>query len=501
MLEESTEYDEIFGNPTSNSGSNSFSSSPQVVGSSSGSAGDDIFGSTGAASKNSNSNDEDDIFSASASISPSVSNQQQQQPRTEVAAPSEPVLSSSTEVEASVPESTSTTTDSTPSTRDLTKSAEGANAASEEKDVPLGDEPVIQVTLAEWQKVGDGRSAHVSYKIHAKTNSSLYKSNSFTVERRYNDFQKLQDRLNEKHKTVIIPVLPSGNIFQSMGNKFDSQFVEKRRNELLSFLQKVGTHPKLSTSPLVIAFFENPQVLETPIPSSSTSSSSSSSSDAPTPTPAPQPAKKGFFSSIVSSVPTSLAPIQSLLPDSDRDPFFESFLTYLTNVSTFLTHLNSTLNNYNNINNSIPPAIQALNFSLPVPPTPLATPPAVPGLPIQGVSSQAETERLVEMVSEYEKEIGQVKKVINYRKEVHGNARKLELAGAKKGQEAEWTRKVDEAKKESERVGKEVRDEVERWVKWRGEEMERNVKKWMQAQRQEAQEWVKYWDRVLGETS
>jgi len=72
------------------------------------------------------------------------------------------------------------------------------------------------------------------------------------VLRRFSDFEWLLNQLqnNEMYKGMIIPLLPEKKI---IGN-LDSTFVEKRREELESFLRVIATHARLKFDPQLRAF-------------------------------------------------------------------------------------------------------------------------------------------------------------------------------------------------------------------------------------------------------
>lgn len=70
--------------------------------------------------------------------------------------------------------------------------------------------------------------------------------------RRFSDFEWLQKQLqdNDEYRGLIIPPLPEKKY---LGN-LDQQFVEKRREELESFLKVVASHSTLKFDPHLRAF-------------------------------------------------------------------------------------------------------------------------------------------------------------------------------------------------------------------------------------------------------
>lgn len=70
--------------------------------------------------------------------------------------------------------------------------------------------------------------------------------NNLQVSRRYKHFDWLHDRLVEKYCLISIPPLPDKQI----SNRYDDQFIERRRIQLQEFVDWVCKHPVLSISPV-----------------------------------------------------------------------------------------------------------------------------------------------------------------------------------------------------------------------------------------------------------
>jgi hypothetical protein len=91
-------------------------------------------------------------------------------------------------------------------------------------------------------------NSYVQYRLETKSILPGYDSTTVhIVLRRFSDFEWLLTQLqqNEMYKGLIIPVLPEKKL---IGN-LDNTFVEKRKEELESFLRVIATHPRLKFDP------------------------------------------------------------------------------------------------------------------------------------------------------------------------------------------------------------------------------------------------------------
>jgi sorting nexin-1/2 len=74
--------------------------------------------------------------------------------------------------------------------------------------------PKFEITVSEPQKVGvDAINARIVYKVRTRTNSKAFKRDDVTVERRYNDFVWLYNRLVESNPGIVVPPIPEKNAF------------------------------------------------------------------------------------------------------------------------------------------------------------------------------------------------------------------------------------------------------------------------------------------------
>ncbi|CAK1552987.1 unnamed protein product [Leptosia nina] len=135
----------------------------------------------------------------------------------------------------------------------------------------------IIVTVTEPQKIGEGMSSYVAYRVITKTNMPIFSKHDFAVLRRFSDFLGLHEKLTEKYLRSgrIIPPAPEKSIVgttklkmastpstesangNSGSSSLQSQFVERRRAALERFLNRVAQHPVLCIDPDFREFLES----------------------------------------------------------------------------------------------------------------------------------------------------------------------------------------------------------------------------------------------------
>ncbi|KIW20447.1 hypothetical protein PV08_01022 [Exophiala spinifera] len=101
--------------------------------------------------------------------------------------------------------------------------------------------PTFDILVGDPHKVGDLTSSHIVYQVRTKTTSKAYKQPEFAVSRRYRDFRWLYNALHNNNPGVVVPPPPEK---QAVG-RFDSEFVESRRQALERMLNKIAAHPIL----------------------------------------------------------------------------------------------------------------------------------------------------------------------------------------------------------------------------------------------------------------
>ncbi|KAF3851541.1 hypothetical protein F7725_013313, partial [Dissostichus mawsoni] len=123
------------------------------------------------------------------------------------------------------------------------------------------------LTQRKW--VRDGMNAYMAYKVSIKTSISLFKSQEFSVKRRFSDFLGLHSKLASKylHIGYIVPPAPEKSIVGmtkvKVGKEDQSsnEFVEKRRSALERYLMRTVKHPILLKDPDVLQFLESSEAL------------------------------------------------------------------------------------------------------------------------------------------------------------------------------------------------------------------------------------------------
>ncbi|KAK5058708.1 hypothetical protein LTR84_010972 [Exophiala bonariae] len=101
--------------------------------------------------------------------------------------------------------------------------------------------PTFDILVGDPHKVGDLTSSHIVYQVRTKTTSKAYKIPEFAVSRRYRDFLWLYTSLHNNNPGVVVPPPPEK---QAVG-RFDTNFVESRRQALERMLNKIASHPIL----------------------------------------------------------------------------------------------------------------------------------------------------------------------------------------------------------------------------------------------------------------
>jgi sorting nexin-1/2 len=101
--------------------------------------------------------------------------------------------------------------------------------------------PTFHITVGDPHKVGDLTSSHIVYAVQTKTTSKAYKNPDMNVTRRYRDFLWLYNSLHGNNPGVVVPPPPEK---QAVG-RFDTEFVESRRQALERMLNKIAAHPVL----------------------------------------------------------------------------------------------------------------------------------------------------------------------------------------------------------------------------------------------------------------
>lgn len=125
-------------------------------------------------------------------------------------------------------------------------------SGSHDQDAGSPSASLIQVTVSEPVKQGEGMNAYISYKISTVTTRPQFSTGSFSVIRRYSDFVWLHGALYALYPGVVVPPLPE----KLLVGRFSPEFIESRRRALQLFLQRCCMHPELQHSAHLTTFLE-----------------------------------------------------------------------------------------------------------------------------------------------------------------------------------------------------------------------------------------------------
>ncbi|KAF8474314.1 nexin sorting protein [Gautieria morchelliformis] len=108
------------------------------------------------------------------------------------------------------------------------------------------------------KELPDTKDAYVSYLVTAETNLPTFSSPSCSSRRRFQDFVFLRDNLTRDFPACVVPPLPDKHRLEYLtGDRFSAEFMERRRQELSRFLERLSRHPTLQRAILVRSFFES----------------------------------------------------------------------------------------------------------------------------------------------------------------------------------------------------------------------------------------------------
>jgi len=97
---------------------------------------------------------------------------------------------------------------------------------------PRSDSYKISVIGYESAKKYAGLKAYITYRIKTEKFPRI-------IQRRYNQFLWLYNRLSERYPNICLPVLPD----KSITSNFDENFIERRKSQLELWLNRLSAHP------------------------------------------------------------------------------------------------------------------------------------------------------------------------------------------------------------------------------------------------------------------
>ncbi|KAK4683671.1 sorting nexin-4, partial [Tremellales sp. Uapishka_1] len=98
----------------------------------------------------------------------------------------------------------------------------------------------------------------VSYAVKTRTNVPTFKQPLIVVRRRFQDFVFLRDHLVKNFPACVVPPIPDKHRLEYIkGDRFSTEFVERRRLDLQRFADRLARHPTLQRSQLVNDFLQS----------------------------------------------------------------------------------------------------------------------------------------------------------------------------------------------------------------------------------------------------
>jgi len=110
----------------------------------------------------------------------------------------------------------------------------------------VADTQNYTVSVENPRKIGE-KNAYVAYTVKCTRKSD---DTSYTVDRRYSDFDWLCEHLKLVHPSCVVPQIPE----KSISSNFDEGLMAFRARELTRFMQRVLAHPLMSTDEAVLGF-------------------------------------------------------------------------------------------------------------------------------------------------------------------------------------------------------------------------------------------------------
>lgn len=134
------------------------------------------------------------------------------------------------------------------------------------RDVNASDDPTslswtgyLMVQVLEPRKELEGqKDAFISYGIRAETNLPHFSRTYMATRRRFNDFTFLREGLKRDFPACVVAPLPDKHRLEYLtGDRFSTEFIEKRTQDLQLFLERICRHPTLQRSQLLCKFLES----------------------------------------------------------------------------------------------------------------------------------------------------------------------------------------------------------------------------------------------------
>ncbi|XP_042144813.1 sorting nexin-2 isoform X2 [Ixodes scapularis] len=383
-----------------------------------------------------------------------------------------------------------------------------------EKEKP---EELLEISVREPQKVGEGMGAFVSYRVVTRTNLSYFRKSQMSVSRRFSDFLGLHEKLVEKHLHLgrIVPPVPEKSVLGMTKIKMSKDegvasedFVERRRAALERFLQRTAQHPSLRVDPDFREFLE----LEAELPRATSTAALSGA---------------GMFR-LISRVGDSVSKITTKMDETD--PWFEEKQQQVDNLDLQLRRLHASIETMVQQRRELSQSTGSFAKSAAM----LGNCEEHTGLSralsklaevcerveqVQGRQAKQDFYCLAELVKDYVSLVGAIKEALHQRVKVYGTwqhaqqtlARKREAkAKLELAQKADrlpqarqevldWEAKVDRAQEEFDSVSRVIRAELDRFELDRIADFRASVVRYLEFLLDTQQQLIKYWETFLPE--
>lgn len=379
----------------------------------------------------------------------------------------------------------------------------------------------VKISVTSPQKIGDGMSAYVAYKVETKTNMPIFRKRIFSVVRRFSDFLGLHDKLTGKYlrNGRIIPPAPEKSVIGTTKikmsgdknqeqNSSSTEFIERRRAALERYLNRTVAHPLLSTDPDFREFLE----ADTELPKATNTSALSS---------------KGVLR-LFNKVGETVNKITYKMDESDT--WFEEKTSQIDSLDIQLRALHSAVDTLTNQRKELATCTGATARSIAVlghgePGASLGRALAQLAETLEKVEvirkaqSNSDLYQFGEMLRDYVALIGAIKDVFHERVKVFQNWQHAQMMLNKKREQKarleqssrtdktsqaateviEWEAKVDRGQLEFDNISKMIKKEIERFEQVRVEDFKRQLTEYLEAMLQHQNQLIKYWESFLPE--
>ncbi|XP_037958337.1 sorting nexin-2 [Teleopsis dalmanni] len=377
----------------------------------------------------------------------------------------------------------------------------------------------IEIIISEPQKVGDGISSYLAYKVTTKTNIPKYQRNEFSTLRRFSDFLGIHDLLAGKYTRLgkIIPPAPSKNIIGSTkvkmspqqtepGSAVNLEWVETRRAALQRYVNRTAQHPLLRVDLDFINFLESDQELPRAVNTSTISGAG----------------VMRFFNKVGETVNKMTYKMD------ENDPWFDEKITEVENLDANLQKLHSALKSLVTTRKEL----SALTGLVAKSAAMLSTCEEHTGLS-RALSNLADVEEKIEILrseqansdffilSEFVKDylglFGAIKCVFHERVKAFQNWQFAQLQLSKRRENrgrfelsnrtdkmeqahqevSEWQIKVQRCQQQFDDISAEIKKEMERFELNRVREFKANIVKYIEDQMAHQQQIITYWEAFV----